>query len=939
VHTHLVEPVFVGRDAELETIDGVLLAARSQRRGSAVAIIGEPGSGKSRLLLEARGRRPTGDVLTIVGYEPEMRVPLAAASESLTVLARSPGGKGLAELLERRAVGAAGDPLEPLQIMEAAHRAIESIADPRIFIDDLQWIDATSQSLIHYLARAATSHPLGLVIATRQSEQAAGLLASLAQVLDEPQRFRSVRLGPLSRAEGVRLAQALDPAIDDERAARIWGHAKGLPFWIDGLARTSADSESPYARLYGRRVAALDGDTLTALAALVVAARPATIRELARCIGWSDDRAEATVIKLVAGGLVLNHGGSARLVHDLVREGVAKDLDPGVARELHRGWAAVFEEGAGTDVQLLRSALHHRRSAHMPVEDLALALARSPQRRLLGRDGTRELATIADALEHGSEERLALIRALAGLAAELGDAELSLTLWSVAADDAHNAAGRAEAALAAAREAYELGRASVAREWLEGARSSGALGDTSAIAADVIEALVCIWLEHRPSDGWELASRAADSARRAAAVAGGTARLTPAARAMYAEALEAAWTVAMQREDLPHVSSVAEEIREATRGTDRSIRALVLVGNSYEIVGRYEQAGVFFQRAWNEALARLFLATAVDAGFWWATNLAELGRLEEAESVAVETSDLVARVGDLAHMRARSRTVRHDVALARGDWLAARTALLEAARDVTDPHARIAFHQVAAGWTAVLGGPNSGEVVRAQLEAAREQADAAGCPRCSGELDVSGADALARIGETEAARALLDGWDAFHPTPEVRVGLLRLRAGALIEVAEDRGDTEELETTAAEAGRLGLRLEAVITRLDIGRILERTDRGQAAEAYRRVAAEATSMGATNLSAVAELALRRLGVRTWRRGPAASVSAAGLTEREREVLNLLSGGATNPEIADRLFLSRKTVERHVSNVLAKVGARNRAELAARIQHLSDEGTPR
>jgi DNA-binding CsgD family transcriptional regulator len=52
-------------------------------------------------------------------------------------------------------------------------------------------------------------------------------------------------------------------------------------------------------------------------------------------------------------------------------------------------------------------------------------------------------------------------------------------------------------------------------------------------------------------------------------------------------------------------------------------------------------------------------------------------------------------------------------------------------------------------------------------------------------------------------------------------------------------------------------------------------------------------------------------------------------REREVADLVALGATNPEIASRLFLSRKTVEHHVSNALAKLGLRSRAELAAQV----------
>jgi DNA-binding NarL/FixJ family response regulator len=83
------------------------------------------------------------------------------------------------------------------------------------------------------------------------------------------------------------------------------------------------------------------------------------------------------------------------------------------------------------------------------------------------------------------------------------------------------------------------------------------------------------------------------------------------------------------------------------------------------------------------------------------------------------------------------------------------------------------------------------------------------------------------------------------------------------------------------------------------------------------------------------ALRALGVRTWRRGAADKQ----LTEREQEIAALVAAGASNPEIAQELFLSRKTVERHVSNVLKKVGVRNRAELAAKVSELKVEGAPR
>jgi ATP/maltotriose-dependent transcriptional regulator MalT len=82
-------------------------------------------------------------------------------------------------------------------------------------------------------------------------------------------------------------------------------------------------------------------------------------------------------------------------------------------------------------------------------------------------------------------------------------------------------------------------------------------------------------------------------------------------------------------------------------------------------------------------------------------------------------------------------------------------------------------------------------------------------------------------------------------------------------------------------------------------------------------------------------LHALGVRSVPRGPRPSTRAnpAGLTTRQLEVLRLLAQGFTNAEIADQLFVSPKTVDHHVSAILAKLEAGSRRE-AARIAHRLD-----
>ena len=80
------------------------------------------------------------------------------------------------------------------------------------------------------------------------------------------------------------------------------------------------------------------------------------------------------------------------------------------------------------------------------------------------------------------------------------------------------------------------------------------------------------------------------------------------------------------------------------------------------------------------------------------------------------------------------------------------------------------------------------------------------------------------------------------------------------------------------------------------------------------------------------AVRAVGLGMTMFSPTSEQPAPLLTEREREVLDLIASGSTNREIAERLFLSPHTVKEHTSAVYRKLQARNRAEAVQRAQRM-------
>jgi DNA-binding CsgD family transcriptional regulator len=909
---------FVGRSGELGVLAGIV--ASSAAGPAAAVVVGEPGSGKSRLLGEARRRAALPHSFAVVGYEAERHVPLAAAAGLLRALREEPRHGPYVEALLFRPHDATA--LEPIRVFEAAHRALRGIEPVLLVIDDVHWVDGLSLALCHYLIRAATGS--GQRIAVFAATRPGGSGASLVEALP-PERVTLIELPPLRREEGIELALALHGGFDRGLAGEIWEKADGLPFWIEALAR-AGDAAGGLGQFLTARLRGAGSDARTLLGLLAVAGRPVSFDDGAALADWPLPRLEAAIGELVSRGLVSETGGAARLTHDLIRVAVVADLPQDWSRRIHRRLAERFELEAGTDLRSLREALEHRMAAGLPTLDLARRLAGSPRRTLLGHEGLRLLGAIADQAEPFDADALALHEDVASLATELAAHNEALARWSLVAAQADTSLRRASALLAASKAAFELARAPEARELLARSRQIDGGDAVLELQQRTHEAAVLLWLEQRTVEGRRLAREALAAATSVAELSGGAGISAQRARRAYLDALRLDYEAAMQEGDREALLRTAEAREAAARGLDLEthLTASLAVGVALRQNGHVREAMARFRRMWQEAHRHVLPRLAVDAGFWLARSLEFLGELPEAEDVVRESSELAARAGDVPRARHRVARVACSIALQRGRPREALRRLEAETAGESNQHQRIAFHEDLAVWHARLDGRAAAALVHEQLAAGHACVEAAGCRRCGAELLLYSAEALARIGEREQARRALDDWSGLTRAPDELDDVMRLHAGALAAATVgERLAALARALAAAEASPYGLASPWI--RLDLGLALAAAGDDQAAAELARAAAVAEQMGGATVQALAEQTLRSLGVRTWRRSPA----GAPLTSREQEVARLVANGATNREIAKMLFLSPKTVERHVSNVLKKLGARNRAELASRL----------
>jgi DNA-binding NarL/FixJ family response regulator len=161
------------------------------------------------------------------------------------------------------------------------------------------------------------------------------------------------------------------------------------------------------------------------------------------------------------------------------------------------------------------------------------------------------------------------------------------------------------------------------------------------------------------------------------------------------------------------------------------------------------------------------------------------------------------------------------------------------------------------------------------------------------------------------------------------------RARAAVLLADDpAAAAQRALASASDAASVGAAVESALSRALAGRAFARAgDARRAVAELERAAAELHAHGAARARDEVERELRKLGRAVHRRSRPGKVDATGvdaLTARELEVARLIVDRKTNPEIAQELFVSLKTVETHVRNMFFKLEVTSRVELARAVE---------
>ena len=841
-----------------------------------------------------------------------------------------------------------------------------------LVIEDAHWIDRASRDLITFLARNLSREPLLLVLTWRSDflppEDATA--AWLAELLRQPRAAR-LDLGRLGRRDVGRLVEALSgrrsPGADVER---LWERTDGNPFFVEelvaeGAAGASSGAPRTIVDIVEGRLAGLSQPARTVLAALAIAGRPVDETLVLAVATGSAEELRAGLREAVDRHVVeIDRDTDAlRFRHALLREVVERRLLPGERRELHERFAVAIAAtgdpdrmGAGAVAALAR----HWDLADRPAEafDATTRAARAASsvaahgqaRRLYDRaielaarlpeplpDGERVelLRSASDAADFdGAYERATeLIRAALDLVDPTADpttagvlnGRLGYLLW---------VQGHGEAALEAHRAAVGLvpeqppspERARVLGAYGGALMGLGRFAESRAVCET---AIACAEQTGAPSDEARARNMLGSGLVALGDVDAGLAELER-SRDLARDAGPPELLVVVHHNlalNLAQAGRMEAALAEVQAGRDVARRTGLERRFGIDLAAIEADIDVRVGR-WDEALdaAREGLGLDPDGrgSIYLATVLGRLaalrGEISEAAAQFASADELAAGEidSDLAAYLARGRS---ELALSDRrptDAMAAIEAGLAHAPDPADTYSRPPL--VAIGIRAAVDA----------VEDARANRDRA----AAGRYEAAAAELAAAIPPLAAATRTenVSSWLALAEAEHARL--------------EDGGSADEWSTLAERFSAIPDPWLAAYARLRQAESQLRRHgiRGEAAEPLRAAHAVAVRLGAAPLLADIEALARRARVALTAPVDRAIEPSAGaappareaatvskshgpaLSARELEVLRLVADGRTNGEIAEQLFITRKTAGVHVTHILDKLGVSNRVEAA-------------
>jgi DNA-binding SARP family transcriptional activator len=386
-------PPLVGRAAERARLTALWRAAE----GGCVQLVlvtGEPGIGKSRLVeelrawcthrgavtAEARAYPAEGTIAYGVAVDWLRSERIAARLRRLDRAYLTELARLLPELLADVSELTAPEPLpesdQRQRLFGAAARALLAAGAPLLLVaDDLQWCDAQTLQLVHYLLRAEPEARL-LVAATARREEidARHPVNQLAAGLQALGRFSEIPLERLSRAETRMFAErmARRPFADAE-ADRLYDDSEGNPLFVIEALRAGAEAAAAPAAGAGSKVQAVIASRLAQLsepAAELVGIAATIGREFTTQVlssaGEADEQAFVRGLdELWQRGLVRAHGPSAYdFSHGKIREAAYAALSPAQARHHHLRVAQALERSYAGDLDAISGqiAAHYDRA-------------------------------------------------------------------------------------------------------------------------------------------------------------------------------------------------------------------------------------------------------------------------------------------------------------------------------------------------------------------------------------------------------------------------------------------------------------------------------------------------------------------------------------------------------------------------------------------------